>query len=404
MPVLAMLLVFLRIGCTAWGGFVALISVVRHEIVDRRKLIAEEDFLDDVALAMVMPGPVAMNLVALVGHKLRGPWGSVLATTAVTLPSFALMLLLSFLFFGWGQSPMTDRFLVGIYPAIAALIVHTAWGMRGKALGGWLDYTLAVLALLVTLLLQSLYGFLALIALGGIYGLFTKPQNRTDAATTPETTPERGPPLGWVHLLALVGVLTCLVSFVVPWPGQAEPTLLALSSAVSGLSLMLFGGGFVFIPLIQDVFVGQFEWIETREFTTAIAMGQVTPGPILISATFIGYKLGGVVGAALATIAMFGPPAVLIVLTKSALARYRHLATIAAFQAGVRVVIVGMIFAAGLTLMRSGLELTGDWTELLTLRRGTIAMLFLANLILLRFFAARFVIFMLISGAVGMAV
>ena len=167
---------------------------------------------------------------------------------------------------------------------------------------------------------------------------------------------------------------------------------------------MLFGGGFVFIPLIQDVFVGQFEWIETREFTTAIAMGQVTPGPILISATFIGYKLGGVVGAALATIAMFGPPAVLIVLTKSALARYRHLAMIAAFQAGVRVVIVGMIFAAGLTLMRSGLELTGDWTELLTLRRGTIAMLFLANLILLRFFAARFVIFMLISGAVGMAV
>jgi chromate transporter len=125
---------FLKVGSTAFGGFMALISVVQSLVVERRRLLRQEDMLDGISLASMLPGPVAVNVVAYVGYRLRGVTGALVAATAVILPSFLLITTLSYVYFRWGQMPAMQKLFMGFIPAVTAIIATTAWGMSVKAI------------------------------------------------------------------------------------------------------------------------------------------------------------------------------------------------------------------------------------------------------------------------------
>ena len=137
---------FLKIGSTAFGGFMALVSVIEDVIVGKRKLLTHEDMLDGISLASVLPGPVAVNVVAYVGYRLRGGIGALVTATAVLIPSFILVVCLTLAYLQAGEIPAVNRVFAGFIPAVAAIIINAAIRMSKKAIIGWREVSLAVVA------------------------------------------------------------------------------------------------------------------------------------------------------------------------------------------------------------------------------------------------------------------
>src|SRR5256712_8139866 len=150
-PLWFLFLSFLRIGSTAFGGFMALISVVQDEIVERKKLLTHNEMLDGISLATILPGPIAVNVVAYVGYKLRGGPGALVSAIGVILPSFILIVALSAAYFHWGQIPVVNKLFLGFIPAVTAIIVHAALGMARKTILGLPELIIAVTACLLLL-------------------------------------------------------------------------------------------------------------------------------------------------------------------------------------------------------------------------------------------------------------
>lgn len=348
---------FLKIGSIAFGGFTALISVVENIIVQKRKLLQTEDMLDGISLAMLLPGPVAVNVVAFVGYRLRGGLGALAAATGVILPSFFLLVGLSYFYLRYGEIPAVSNAFAGFVPAVAAIVINTAWGMSKKAVKGLPEFLIGLSAACVLLSIGGFYSTLMIIFGAGLLGLILF-HSRGSSRETRST--ECGPVSGisgtaiskvkFSLSLLLLGAF--LVVFLIPWPKLGSESYGRIFVTFSGMSLMLFGGGYVFIPLIQKIVVDGFHWLTQTEFTSAIALGQITPGPILISAAFIGYKVKGFLGAALATFAIFFPPALLMVNSSQVLDRIKQSAGVQAALRGVRAAVVGMIFAAAVVIGR----------------------------------------------------
>lgn len=335
---LSLFLEFLKIGATAFGGFMALISVVQHQIVDRRKLLKQSEMLDGISLATVLPGPVAVNVVAYTGYKLRGGLGALVCAVGVILPAFVLIVALSYAYFRWGQIPSVTKVFLAFVPAVTAVIVHAAWSMARKAKIGPVEIAIAIAAFLALVLRGGFYATLIVVVSSGLAGWLVFSNGLVRARPTRSGNRRKA---SHARLLSI------------PTPALAA-ALFAFDAGIgvklfvtlAGLSVLLFGGGFVFIPLIEHIVVREQAWLTHQEFVDAIALGQVTPGPILISAAFIGYKLMGLAGATIATIAIFLPPALLMILGTNLLQKVRDAAGVQASLRGVRAGVLGMIAAA----------------------------------------------------------
>ncbi|GGE46302.1 chromate efflux transporter [Actibacterium pelagium] len=353
-------LIFFKIGCVSWGGYMALVSVVRAEIVEKHRLLRDDEIMDGIALAMLLPGPVAVNVVAFVGNRLRGTLGAALCATAVILPSFFLMLGFATVYFAWEGQEVAEKALSAIIPAIAAVIANAALKMRGKALPGPLEWTLAAIAAGLILFVGGIWIVAAIIVGAATVGMLRfRLSSRTETSATAHKNPVSFGLGSWLAMAFLVGCLALFLLF----PSLDITSLSAqLFSLFAGMSLMLFGGGYIFIPMVQEAVVGAQGWLGPDEFAASIALGQVTPGPILISATFVGYKVAGIAGAIVATIAIFLPPATLIVLAANQLERISHHAYYKAAQSGIRAVVCGMIMAAAVSLLRS-IDFSGGLEE-----------------------------------------
>lgn len=365
---------FLKIGSVAFGGFMALISVVEDAVVRRRALLRHEEMLDGISLANLLPGPMAVNVVAFVGYRLRGGAGAWAAAAGVILPSFLLLLGLSYLYFRFGEVAALRSVFQGLMPAVAAIVLAVVWRLGRKTIEGLREAVLAGIAVLGLVLAPPaarVYLPVLLVAAAAAAGwvLFR-------GRGVGETPVQRPPWRRMALSLALLGAL--LVAWFVPLP-LAPDSLLLLSLTFASMSLMLFGGGYVFIPIIGSVVVLQYGWVSQQEFTDGIALGQITPGPILISATFIGYKVAGVLGAACATAAIFTPPAVLMVTTSQALDAIKSSAAVRAALHGIHCAVVGMILVAGFVILRSALpqpfSVAGVWPAALIFIAAAIAMM-----------------------------
>ena len=359
---------FLKIGSTAFGGFMALIAVVQNYLVNRKKLLTDSEVLDGISLATILPGPVAVNVVAYAGYKINGVTGAIVCTVAVILPSFILMLLISHLYFTWGEIPGVNNIFKGFIPAVAAIIIAAAFNMSKKTLKGVSGYVIALTALLILVLAGSFYSTIGIIIASGLAGLllFKKPVDKINNSTASEA----GKSSIYLSILAFISIPAA--AMMLPMLKASSIVILNLLVTFAGMSVLLFGGGFVFIPMIQEIVVDTYHWLSIKEFIDGIALGQITPGPILISATFIGYKVAGVAGAVAATIGIFTPPVILMLLSTRFLDVLKHSIKINAILTGVRCGVIGMIASAAVVVLQSAEH---DWISLVILLAALVSLI-----------------------------
>jgi chromate transporter len=361
---------FLKIGTISFGGFMALISIVQKELVEKDRTVDNEELLDGVSLATILPGPMAVNVIAYLGYRLRGFPGGLISMLAVTLPSFLLILVLSWIYFAYGNIPEFQRFFEGVLPAVAAIILSVAIRMSRKNIKDKKQVVLAIIALVLILWIGGFFITLLIVLGGGITGYFLYRPSRTANADPAEGEGMFRELTGWIRKnLRIFGIIVIilLILYFLPLFFPLDPVfriLHRLLFTLGGVSVTLFGGGYVFIPMLQELVVTKMHWLTNQEFIDGIAMGQITPGPIMISATFIGYKLAGIPGAVVGTLAIFVPPGLLIMFASHIMGYLKRSAHLKAVFMGIHPAVIGMIFAAGIII---GMSMPQEWLQFIIL-------------------------------------
>ncbi len=346
---LYLFLTFLWLGITAFGGYMSLVAIVQKQLVEIDKRLKEEDLLDAISLASILPGPVAVNVIACVGYRMGGIMGAVAAFTGIILPSFLLVIGLSWGYFTYGNLPVVKNIFTAMTPTITALILTVAVGMARKIIKSPSQWIMGGIS---ALLMATIGGFsltLGLIVACGVAGyfLFRHQNNDNTISTVSDWLTQKN----LLIICVAIGLLFCLLL----WGGRMPhvPLGIKVLSTFSGISLTLFGGGYVVIPALHELFVDNLGWLSSNEFADGIAIGQITPGPIFITATFIGYKVAGILGALEATIGMFTPPAILIILLSRYIKWFSDSVGWKSAMQGIRAAVIGMIFSSGLTIGRT---------------------------------------------------
>jgi chromate transporter len=372
LPLTTLALLFLRIGCTSIGGFMAMVSVTQNVIVERRRLLPASDLLDGLALASVLPGPVAINVVAYTGYRLRGVAGAAIAMLCAVLPAFLCIVMLGSLYFRFGSMDAVRPLFHGITPAIVAVVLAAGCRLWSSAVRDHWQAALGVAAALLLTIVPGLPTTLAVMALAAAIGCRYGNQ---PAAHIAATTPAQGPKpavaprrLSRIALLAALPPLAWLVS-----QALQSSLLLKLAGVFAGMSLLTFGGGYVFIPLLQHTVVDTYGWLQPRQFVDGLALTQLSPGPVMISSAFVGLKVAGVPGAIAASAGMFIPSAVLMIAASGAMQRIRGSAGVQAALCGVRAALAGMVFSAAAGIAHLA---TPSWLSVLI---GALALLALVR-------------------------
>jgi chromate transporter len=406
---------FLKIGTIGFGGGLAVIAQIRTLAVQQRRWLTEQDFASGFALAQTLPGTAAGNVATYVGLRLRGWRGAGSAIAGFILPSMLMMIVLAILYRHLRYLPDTDRLFHGLNAAVVALIIVTAWRMGRNSLSKPWQWFLAVFAciwvaffsatVIEVVLAAGLVGIFIdsfaekqLRKLGQLEGVASR-RKRIAARVTLQRRRRR---MRKIHFVG--GYLTRAmaeervrraaepaavetevaesVSKDTSGDNQNEDTpkpapdklrsavlfgvsmpiltkvalLLTLSTIFLRIGTITFGGGFVMIPLIEAEVVDAHHWLTHQEFVDATALGQITPGPVLITATFIGYRVAGTLGALIATISIFLPSFLMTVVAGSSLARFHTNKIVQSFLKGVTPAVVGLLVAAGISIGRAGIH------------------------------------------------
>lgn len=357
---LFLFLSFLKIGATSFGGFMALISVVQKELIEKKGVLKDQVILDGVSLASVLPGPMAFNVIVYIGYYLKGIKGALVSMLGILLPSFIFMLILSFVYIEYGQLPILANFFKGVLPAVAAIIVVVAANMAKKNIKDFKQGFICILAIATILLVKSIFITFIIIIGGGVLGyLLYKNSIANEAVLEVKHTKYGKQLIATIIIVATVMMVVWLLPSLTSKATHSIATVQKdLMTTFSSISITLFGGGYVVIPTMQEIIVSSLGWLTEKEFADAIAMGQLTPGPIFISATFIGYKVGGLLGAITATLAIFIPPGLIMIVFSEFFNKIRNSKIIKAAFKGLRPAVIGMIFAAAYTI---GTSISFSW-------------------------------------------
>ncbi len=383
---------FFKIGAISWGGFMALIAVVQKQLIDKDKIIREELILDGISLASVLPGAVAINVITYIGYHLRGFKGAFISMGATILPGVVMITGLGYIYTTYGEQPVLNKFFLGVLPAISAVILSVAISMAQKQVKDYKQVAICVLAATCLLTVHSFIATLITIISSAIAGyfLYKVPEVKKEIIETRKNSAYKNTRSIYVIISLLVILLSGLLIFTT---GLNNYDWFKINRTIfltfSGMSLTLFGGGYVIVPAMQQVIVDGFHWLTTKEFSDAIAMGQITPGPVILTATFIGYKVAGLLGAFVATVAIFLPPTFVMLIFSKFLKRIKESNMVAAIFKGMRPAIIGMIFSAAFTVGK-GAELV--WPS---------AAIFLTVLILLVRYKLDVIYMIPISGLAG---
>lgn len=341
-------LVFLKLGATAFGGNVALVAAIRTEIAEKKKWVTDHEILDLMVVGNILPGPLATNVVFALGKILKGVAGAFVALFAVLLPSFLLMCFLSWMYFRIGSNDHVTSVMNGIIPCVAGIIAATAWNLLRKNVKGILQYALVALAAAAMLIWS---GFFLTLIIVGISALLGRLFLFAPRVQKPVVKAE-GSSAVWL-LPALVAVLF-LVLFLLPDVNIVFTNTKTVALTFGSMSVTLFGGGYVFVPAMEKVVVEQMMWMTSRQFSEGIALGHATPGPIMISSVFVGWKVAGFSGALAAAIALFVPPAVLMYVAHHYMQKIKQNDGAEAAFKGVRPAVIGMICASIWVIFSSG--------------------------------------------------
>jgi len=363
---------FLKIGLVGFGGGIAVLAQIRNLTVRKRRWLTDSEFAEAVALAQSLPGTSAGNSVTYVGVRLRGWRGAAAAMSGFILPSMLIMVALAIMYKHVHNLSGSEQFFHGLNGAVVALILVTAWRMGKNILTQRWQWLLAVLAFLAVAILEATV--LEVVFAAGLIGIYidsfakkqleqwrnlrsivrrrgrirtrlAKQRRQKVFRTAPEEEREESTTFRSLSLFALGMPIVAKLGL-----------LLTLSAIFLRMGSVTFGGGLVMVPLIESEVVNTHHWLTHQEFADAFALGQITPGPVLITATFVGYRVAGTLGALVATVSIFLPAFLITIAAASSLRRFRNNEQVQSFLRGIAPAVIGLLVAAALSIGRAGIH------------------------------------------------
>jgi chromate transporter len=327
--------VFLQLGVTAFGGPAAHMGLMHEQVVRRRRWIDDGEFADLMAASNLIPGPNSTELALHVGRRVAGWPGFFAAGASFILPAAAMVWALAAVYVRYGQTPDARTVLAAVIPVIIAIIAQAVWSLgRATLKSSW------VVALAAAALVLSIAGVneLVLLAGGAAAGLVAGGVRARGSAAV---------------VLAAIAVTSLSAAAIAPSVSTVSLTKLTLFFLKVGS--VLFGSGYVLVAFLRGDLVERWGWLTDQQLLDAIAVGQITPGPLSSTATFIGYVLAGGPGAVLATTAMFLPAFVFVAMTQPLIGPMRRSPLAGAVLDGVVAASLGLMAAVAFTLAREHL-------------------------------------------------
>ena len=311
----SLFLYFFRLGALGFGGPVALANAMRRDLVETRGLLTPEEYEDGLALAAACPGPLAYQLAVYCGFIRFGIRGALGVAVAFALPPFVIVVIFAALYRTFEQATVLRALFYGIAPAIVAIIAKACWNLGRRTLKNDVRaWAFAVIACAIVVIEERELALLFIAAgLLGVIVFSIKP--RTEAlAITPE-----------------------------------------LFIFFFKTGLLVFGSGLVIVPFLKAQVVDQYHWLTMRQFLDSVAVGMISPGPVVITATFVGYLLAGMAGAIAATAGIFSPPVLFVLIATPLLRRYRSSRFVGAFIRGIGSAVVGVLVATTWFIARTAI-------------------------------------------------
>jgi len=338
--------IFLKTGTISFGGYMMLIAMIKYEFVERTRILKNSKILDAITMASFLPGPMAINVASYVGFLLKGWKGAVISFLAVLLPSFLIMLLFSHLYLNSQNIPGFTSFFIGVMPVVSAVIFTVAYDIFKETKNKIFSFTLVVLSFMIAYSVKGYISIILPLLICGLLNIFYNKKKIKFGVSFGNSSK---------NFIKIKGILIASLIMATLYVFLNNATIdtktFNLARIFSNISLTLFGGGYVFIPYLDKIIVEQLGWLTQREFIDSIAMGQITPGPILITATFIGYKINGIFGAFIATISIFLPSSVIIIFFSRVYYFFKKNAFFKIVIKGFKIGIIGLICYAGYIIM-----------------------------------------------------
>jgi len=339
---------FVKLGLTGFGGPQAHIAMIHEEAVARRGWFSEDQYLEGVAICEMLPGPASTQMGMYTGYLRAGQWGALVAGLSFIAPAFLIMLGLSWAYFRFQGVPQIEALFLGISPVVIAIIAGFCWKLSKKAITDRAGVAIALASLLLSWRLGV--NVLLLFALAGVAGLILyRPNLPPDQRGLAAGVALMGP---WLSRLAtLPGAPLAVSSF---WGlDRIQTYALPLTTFFLKTGAFIFGGGLVIIPLLETAVVDDFGWMTRNQFIDGVALGELTPGPVVITAAFVGYKVAGALGALVATVAIFAPSFGFIMFASPLLRQLRQQPWVKRSLKGVLPAVLGAIAAAVIPLAQA---------------------------------------------------
>jgi len=330
-PALEVFTSFLKLGFTAFGGPAAHIGMFRDEFVRRRKWLTDEAFLDLLGATNLIPGPNSTEMAIHIGYLRAGWAGLIVGGLAFTLPAVLIVLVFAWLYVEYGSTPQASWLLYGVKPVVIAIVLQALWELGRKAIKGKL--TLAIGIACIVLYFLGVNEVLLLFA-GGATIMLIQNWTRLREAKPSILLPLRFDTASLLNA-ALPALATAPVSF----------SLSTLFLTFFKIGAILYGSGYVLVAFLRADFVERLGWLTEQQLIDAIAIGQITPGPLFTSATFIGYLLGGVPAALIATLGIFLPSYIFVVISNPIIPKLRQSPWAGSLLDGVIVASLGLMAA-----------------------------------------------------------
>lgn len=326
-PIGALVRLFFRLGSTGFGGPLVHIAMMESEVVERRRWLSRSEFLDHLALCQMLPGPASTQLAVLICYARGGLGAALLGGGAFVLPGFVIMLALTLLHARWGALPALRGIFVGIAPVVVAIIAFATWRL-GRAVVTRVDLTVPCALGFALSAFLGLDTVIVLLLSGGL----------------------------WVAYRRMAASPTTVTAAAFPLLAVADPDVYArLAWLWVKMGALVYGGGYVIIPVVRGEAVERFGWLSDRVFLDGLALAQVTPGPIVNLSVFVGYQAGGVLGSVVAAASVFAPAFAVVLAAAPLMDRVKGGRSMKLFLEGVNGAVVGAIAAATIPLARGAI-------------------------------------------------
>ena len=336
---------FVRLGFVAFGGPAAAYAMMRQEFVVKRRWLSEETFFEFLGIANLVPGPNATEMAMLIGFSQAGWWGLVLGGVCYILPSMSIVMVLAWIYVQFGSLPTMEGILYGVKPVVVGILISAMWGMLKHRIK---NYSGLVVAIVVcAAYLMGVSPLLLLLAGGALLGglRFFEDHNM-----------HSGFLLFWLNL----PLRTIQISNQPPGYDVFRLFLVFLKAGA-----LMLGSGYVLLAFIHDDLVVRLRWLTDSQLVDAIAVGQVTPGPLSTTATFVGYLLGGIPAALLSTLAMFLPSFIIVVIVVMIIDKIRDSEHLDGILEGVSFAALGLM--AGVTWEIIGTSVVDPFTGVIAI-------------------------------------